>query len=605
MHNQTPIASRETGDLSCTDASMMHALPAHARRTWRYLSLVAIASAMLLQAAQVAAAIVPAARMIPWQGNVGVAGDIPNRTSVCATLSPRGSGLDDTSAILNAINACPANGVVLLKPGTFLVTSINITRSNMTLRGAGMGVTVLKGTSTSSPYILGVNQGSFDWDLNGEATYDITAGYGKGSTTITTSTAHDWTVGDLILIDQANNLGANPPISSTGTGGTCNWCGRWGGGKPAGQLAKIVAVPSANSATLEIPLYWNYDPATIQGTRVRNVVSGVGIEDLSVDNTTSWNDSQINGGTVGFYFVQNSWVLRIEINGVVREGISLYVSYRNTIRSNAVHRSLRYISSNGYGIFMMPATSATLVEDNQFHDLAVGMMMAGVNSGNVLAYNYVANLKNTDFPLAVRYGIDFHGAHPFMNLIEGNFLDGSFIAADSYWGTASHNTFLRNKVAIDTNKENEAANMRFFKDNWYFNLVGNVLGTIGNETIYEGQWPYGIRMAYELDTSNGNLGASDGQTKATMIRHGNWDSVNRQVLWDSTIADRSVPASYYLAAKPAFFGSCAWPNIGPDITSFMTTLPAQSRYQGTNPCAGATTGGVSAPLPAPTNLRVK
>jgi hypothetical protein len=220
-----------------------------------------------------------------------------------------------------------------------------------------------------------------------------------------------------------------------------------------------------------------------------------------------------------------------------------------------------------------------------------------------MAYNYITGLKDTNFPNASRYGFDFHGAHPFMNLIEGNFLDGNFIAADSYWGTSSHNTFLRNKVAIDPTKENEAANMRFFKANWYFNLVGNVIGTIGNETVYEGQWPYGVRMAYELDTAGGNLGSSDGQTKATMIRHGNWDSVNRMVTWDPSNADRSVSASYYLSGKPAFFGSCGWPSIGPDVTAFTTTLPAQSRYEGADACAGA--DPAPSVLPAPTNLRVR
>ena len=45
-------------------------------------------------------------------------GGIPNRTPVCASLSPQGGGADDTSAINAAINACPVGQVVSLTAGT-------------------------------------------------------------------------------------------------------------------------------------------------------------------------------------------------------------------------------------------------------------------------------------------------------------------------------------------------------------------------------------------------------------------------------------------------------------------------------------------------------
>lgn len=51
----------------------------------------------------------PADRSVVWQGNAGVKGDIPARTSIYKTLSP--SGGDDTSAIQSAINACPSGSV--------------------------------------------------------------------------------------------------------------------------------------------------------------------------------------------------------------------------------------------------------------------------------------------------------------------------------------------------------------------------------------------------------------------------------------------------------------------------------------------------------------
>ena len=124
--------------------------------------------------------------------------------------------------------------------------------------------------------------------------------------------------------------------------------------------------------------------------------------------------------------------------------------------------------------------------------------------------------------------------------------------------------------------------MRFWKDNWYYNIVGNVIGTLRNETRYEGQGndPYIYRLVYELDTSGGYLGGPDGNTKATMLRHGNWDSFHNRVLWDAYITDYTLPASYYLSAKPAFFGACGWPALGTDLSPMVNAMPAWMRYHG-------------------------
>src|SRR5437764_810323 len=46
-------------------------------------------------------------------------GGIPQRSTVCATVSPRGGGSDDTTNIQNAIKACPIDQVVQLTAGAF------------------------------------------------------------------------------------------------------------------------------------------------------------------------------------------------------------------------------------------------------------------------------------------------------------------------------------------------------------------------------------------------------------------------------------------------------------------------------------------------------
>ena len=52
------------------------------------------------------ASILPADRATTWNPGLTAVGGIPTRTTVCATLAPRGAGLDDTPQIQGAINAC-------------------------------------------------------------------------------------------------------------------------------------------------------------------------------------------------------------------------------------------------------------------------------------------------------------------------------------------------------------------------------------------------------------------------------------------------------------------------------------------------------------------
>ena len=53
-----------------------------------------------------------------WQmaGLLSVGG-IPNRTTICATVAPLGSGQDDTANIQNAVNKCPLDRRSFSRPG--------------------------------------------------------------------------------------------------------------------------------------------------------------------------------------------------------------------------------------------------------------------------------------------------------------------------------------------------------------------------------------------------------------------------------------------------------------------------------------------------------
>ena len=80
-------------------------------------------------------------------------GGIPNRTTVCARVSPLGEGKDDTANIQKAIEACPLGQVVLLAAGAFTVGEGHyvLLDRGVTLRGAGPGVTTLQRTDGCRP----------------------------------------------------------------------------------------------------------------------------------------------------------------------------------------------------------------------------------------------------------------------------------------------------------------------------------------------------------------------------------------------------------------------------------------------------------------------
>jgi hypothetical protein len=118
----------------------------------RVLRKLLVASAICLTGMGKAQAEIPPSDVpgnFAWNPGLMSKGGIPNRTSVCATLSP--SGGDDSAAIQAALDKCPDNQVVMLKPGTFIVNNYVGLTHPVVLRGSGAGVTILKKTNGARP----------------------------------------------------------------------------------------------------------------------------------------------------------------------------------------------------------------------------------------------------------------------------------------------------------------------------------------------------------------------------------------------------------------------------------------------------------------------
>jgi hypothetical protein len=70
----------------------------------------------------------------------------------------------------------------------------------------------------------------------------------------------------------------------------------------------------------------------------------------------------------------------------------------------------------------------------------------------------------------------------------------------------------------------------------------------------------------------------DSNVLATLLRHGNYDYYNNAAVWDAGITNHALPSSLFYDSKPAYFGSLAWPAIGPDVAGLVDDIPAKARW---------------------------
>src|SRR4051812_21099620 len=109
-------------------------------------STCVLTCATLLCFAVAAHAQIDPIRRIDWS-RAGVAGGIPIRTTICATLNAGATSSQINSAIAN----CPGGQVVKLNAGTYPISAgiVFNNKSNVTLRGAGADQTFLVFTGGS------------------------------------------------------------------------------------------------------------------------------------------------------------------------------------------------------------------------------------------------------------------------------------------------------------------------------------------------------------------------------------------------------------------------------------------------------------------------
>jgi hypothetical protein len=579
--------------------------------------LLSVVIASLMQGFTVAE-IIPPDRRTDWTPGVtvGVPGGIPNRATIGRTVDALkyGTGsVDASAAIGGAIDSCPPGQVVYIPAGTYRIDS-RIYRAfahDITIRGAGTGKTILKGTSNSTVLLLG----TADWprDTGGIA---IVGGAVKGSAVLTVAKTDSITVGNLVRVEQ-DNL----PYVITGTAPTTNT-------KAMSAIFRVTK-KTATSVTITppLPVDFTLSPKLVQ-YKIPPLVN-TGVEDLTIDCDS------ISFAGIEFDQCWGCWIKNVEIKNSPSRQMFLYCFVSGEIRHNYTHDVVGG-GPNHEGIDLYEDGSFNLIEDNisyngGFPGIILGDSRGGC-AGNVIAYNFSYNVN---IGASTMSGMDIsvsHGPHNMMNLVEGNIAGG--MGSDGYFGSTSHITLARNwfTATHPTASENLIA-VNIGRWNDYFNLVGNILGTssFSSAGSYqpEASYSYATQVIYKLGFPNmGNNGFSktwgpttppdytlqsanqpggdshgtggnslqelDLNVKSTMIRHGNYDYLNKTIIRDATISDNTIPQSYFRTSKPDFFGNLAWPPFDPASPpgafndSNLCRIPAGYRFvHGTDPILSA------------------
>jgi hypothetical protein len=530
--------------------------------------------------AQTWSGILDPTRAIDWS-TAGVPGGIPARNTICSTLGTGGQAPSFTQPVAvaqinSALAACPGDQVVLLNPGTYNTAGQTITiPNNVTLRGSGPAQTIINESGSGGGSVVRFGSGS---EPSAGTSTAITGGTAKGSTSITVASVSGITAGKLLVITQTDLS----YMTNVGDNGTCSWCN----GGIGGDSGQVVQVTNVSGATLTIspPLYLAYTNSPLAFPYSAGCTNA-GLENVKISAQNVGYNPNIN-----FDGVTNSWVKNVESN--FADGAHLYLSYslHNTVRDSFFHDGYSHgPGSTDDQVGLQYKSSANLIENNIFWRQHVSVMLEWGASGNVIAYNYsVGNYDNTTFWMINDF--NFHGAHPMMNLFEGN-IEAKF-EPDSTWGSSSHSTIFRNYATgsniyvpplntlgalLPASAIQETGDSKAYALDWLtqFNNMVGIIAVSG--FLVNSQGAPSIRKSPASGGASatcinvGYLSASStaptpNNTDATMFYHGVYNCTDGTFTWDVNNPNHTLPASFYLNSKPSWWGSVAWPPIGPDVT---------------------------------------
>jgi len=526
----------------------------------------------------------------------GVRG-IPARTVVCALLAAG-------QPIQPAIDACPVGQVVQLGAGEWTVNDHLRIHKGITLRGAGVGQTILRKTdgAVEGTYLVADQEpvvivGMARWPHYDEPTArNLAADAVAGGRTVTVSDPAGLTAGAFVVLDEDDyGSAAWLPVSPTERvwasdrtvyarhdpprpgddpfPASLTWFSR--AGRPIAEIKEIASV-AGNVVTFTTPVHASYRQARrAQITRHdTGHVRLAGIEDLTL---TGGGD-----GNLRFEAAAYSWAKNIRSTSWAGAAIDVQHSFRVEIRDSLLdHTVWPYPGGAGYGISLAWGSSEILIENNAIRDVNKAMVMRSAGAGSVVGYNAIDDGWIGNFPGWQEVGLNashMGGSHHV--LFEGN--DAWNYDSDNTHGTSWGITVFRNWLRGRRSSHPDESNVRtagLMTGSWHHAFIGNVLGEAGrmagwesNDTLPWNTQPAIWRLGY--DPGAWHLPA-DPRVLATATRDGNYDYVTGATWWAA--GARTLPASLYLTAKPAFMGTRPWPWVTPEGATKLGTLPAAER----------------------------
>lgn len=594
--------------------------------------------------------IISSSRAVNW-ANAGVPGGIPDAswTQCGSTIAAYGTSSlpASPSTITNAIAACGANHYVLLGAGTFYLNApIDFAgTSNVVLRGSGADQTEIFLISSTATCYQGFGAGvCIEPDINASqwgniTAADWTAGYTAGATSITLSATTGLAVGMLIALDQCDDgfsgsgagssfrggcgTGSNLDtgnvwncVSPTASGGVCSSYSAGGANRTNRSQQQWVKVTNISGSTVTISpgLYmrnWRVGQSpgawwpTVSGSAPLYVTND-GVENITFD-MTNYTTTPSQTSAILLNWAYGCWVTGNRIIKTERNHVFIVDAAHITVQSNYMFGT-QNATSESYGIEDY-AGSDNLIVNNIGQHVVSPYLTGGADEGDVWAYNYDTDDYYTTDKNWFMPGDYQHAAGSAMDLWEGN--EGSGFIADSIHGTHNLTTGYRNYWAgnqascfgVTCGQEIFAIQPQYVTR--YYNFIGNVLGN-GTQTVYNDNPAsgsstggaglfaiYAVGWAGQNATySSGVAPANDTLSLTSLMRWGNYDTVNAAVQWNSAEvpssfndtsgspslyvnsvpSSQTLPISFYSNSQPAFWAdgighsSIPWPPIGPDVS---------------------------------------
>ena len=351
------------------------------------------------------------------------------------------------------------------------------------------------------------------------------------------------------------------------------------------QFLRVKSV-SGSQITFEPPVYSPYFRTSQSpqvywfGSGTSNVVKLSGIENLKIVRSAGGGGSHnVAIGPADSVWVKNIWSIQAN-SAHVRAAFVLNGEIRDSYFT--LHDS---VASANYAIWTS-FSSSLLIENNVMYNVPCALGMMGT-SGSVFAYNFGTLFPYVQANWLPETVMTCHGGHCNHNLFEGNFIPSFW--ADFYHGNSSYASIVRNRVTgWEAQKTGSTYPMNAHEYQNSFAVIGNVLGTAGYHNNYEGS---NDRSIWHIDASS----------LASMLRQGNWNTVNNAIPPGESLGTSTIRTSYVHASKPSWFGALPWPPVDSTnpTNAISANIPAGYRYQYNTIPPSSTT------LSAPQNLHLQ